>query len=158
MPEPISPDGDRASERTASKTALGAARLRAAHLLLNDPPPILDDPLALRLLHPEAAHAIREHRDRLRTPVARALRGEVLVRSRYAEDCLADAVQRGVRQYVLLGASLDTFAYRQPAWAADLRIIEVDHAASQLDKQTRLRRAGIVAPPNVRYAPADLEV
>jgi methyltransferase (TIGR00027 family) len=154
---PVQPDSDRASERTASSTALGAARLRAAHLLLDDPPPILDDPLAIRLLDPEAAHAIHEHPDRLRTPVARALRTEVLVRSRYAEDRLADAVQRGVGQYVLLGAGLDTFAYRQPAWAAELRILEVDHDASQRDKQARLRRAGIAAPPNVRYAAADLE-
>jgi len=135
MPEPISPDRDRASERTASTTALGAARLRAAHLLLDDPPPILDDPLALRLLDPAAAHAIHEHPDRLRTPVSRALRCEVLVRSRYAEDRLADAVGRGVRKYALLGAGLDTFAYRKPAWAADLCILEVDHDASQRDKQ-----------------------
>jgi methyltransferase (TIGR00027 family) len=157
MGESISPDSDRAPERTASRTALGAARLRAAHLLLDDPPPILDDPLALRLLDAAAARAIQEYPERLHTPVSRALRGEVLVRSRYAEDRLADAVQRGVRQYVLLGAGLDTFAYRQPAWAADLRILEVDHAASQRDKQARLLRAGIAVPPNVRYAPADLE-
>ncbi|MGO9177956.1 MAG: SAM-dependent methyltransferase [Candidatus Limnocylindrales bacterium] len=154
---PVPPDSDRASERTASSTALGAARLRAAHLLLDDPPPILDDPLAIRLLDPEVAHAIHEHPDRLRTPVARALRTEVLVRSRYAQDRLADAVQRGVGQYVLIGAGLDTFAYRQPAWSAELRTFEVDHAASQRDKQARLRRAGIAVPPNVRYAAADLE-
>jgi methyltransferase (TIGR00027 family) len=66
-------------------------------------------------------------------------------------------VLRGVSQYVILGAGLDTFAYRQPAWASDLRIVEVDHAASQLDKRARLRRAGIGAPPNLRYAAADLE-
>ncbi len=51
----------------------------------------------------------------LRTPVARALRTEVVVRGRYAEDRLEEAVKRGVRQYVILGAGLDTFAYRQPA-------------------------------------------
>jgi methyltransferase (TIGR00027 family) len=155
--EPVPVADGLGSERTASSTALGAARLRAAHLLLDDPPPILDDPLAVRLLDPETAHAIHEHPARLRTPVARALRTEVLVRSRHAEDRLADAVERGVRQYVLLGAGLDTFAYRQPAWAAELRIIEVDHAASQRDKQARLRRAGVAVPPNVRYAAADLE-
>ncbi len=154
---PVPPDIDRASERTASSTAIGATRLRAAHLLLDDRPAILDDPLAVHLLDPEAAQAIHEHPDRLRSPVSRALRTEVLVRSRYAEDRLADAVQRGVRQYVLLGAGLDTFAYRQPAWSAELCIIEVDHAASQRDKQARLRRAGIAVPPNVRYAAADLE-
>jgi methyltransferase (TIGR00027 family) len=155
--EPTPVEDGLASERTASSTALGAARLRAAHLLLDDPPPILDDPLAVRLLDPETAPARRKPPGRGPTPVARALRTEVLVRSRYAEDRLADAVQRGMRQYVLLGAGLDTFAYRQPAWAPELRIFEVDHAASQRDKQARLRRAGIAVPPNVRYAAADLE-
>jgi methyltransferase (TIGR00027 family) len=148
---------DRAASRTASRTALGAARLRAAHLLVDDPPPILDDALALRLLDPEAARAIQEHADRLRTPVSRALRCDVLVRSRYAEDRLAEAVRRGIRQYAILGAGLDTFAHRQPGWAGDLHIIEVDHAASQLDKRARLRRAGIEEPSNLRYAVADLE-
>ncbi|MGO9181056.1 MAG: class I SAM-dependent methyltransferase [Candidatus Limnocylindrales bacterium] len=157
MAEPVSADRERPSDRAASSTALGAAGLRAAHLLLDDPPPIFNDPLAVRLLGPEAARAIGERPDRLRTPAARALRTEVVVRSRYAEDRLEEAVRRGVRQYVILGAGLDTFAYRQPAWAADLRIIEVDHAASQLDKQARLRGTGIAAPPNLRYAAADLE-
>ena len=157
MREPIPPDGGDQSDRPASTTALGAARLRAVHLLLDDPPPILNDVLALRLLDPGAARAIEEQPDRWRTPLARSLRGEVVLRSRYAEDRLADAVQRGVRQYVILGAGLDTFACRLPAWAAGLRIIEVDHAASQRDKQARLGRAGIAPPTNLRYAAADLE-
>ena len=67
-------------------------------------------------------------------------------------------MRQGIRQYVILGAGLDTFAYRQPPWAGDLRIIEVDHAGSGRDKRERLERAGIVPPPNVRYAAADLEV
>jgi methyltransferase (TIGR00027 family) len=127
------------------------------HLLLDDPPPIFEDRLALRLLDPGAERAIRDHSDRFRTPASRAIRCDVVVRSRYAEDRMADAVRRGVRQYVILGAGLDTFAYRQPAWASDLRIVEVDHAASQLDKGARLNRAGIGPPPNLRYAAADLE-
>jgi methyltransferase (TIGR00027 family) len=155
--EQTTPEDDPSSERVASRTALGAARLRAAHLLLDGPPPILDDRLALRLLDPNAANEIRDQADRYRTPVSRALRCDVVVRARFAEDRLSDAVRRGVRQYVILGAGLDTFAYRQPTWASDLRIVEVDHAASQADKRTRLSRAGIETPPNVRYAAADLE-
>ena len=127
------------------------------HVLLDDPPPIFEDRLALRLLDPGAERAIRDHSDRFRTPASRALRSDVLVRSRYAEDRLAEAVCQGIRQYVILGAGLDTFAYRQPSWARDLRIIEVDHAASGRDKRERLERAGIVSPPNVRYVAADLE-
>lgn len=153
----ITPDNDSPSERTASKTALGAARLRAAHLLLDEPPPILDDTHALRLLDPGADRAIREHVDRFLTPASRALRCDVVVRSRFAEDCLAQAVRRGVRQCVILGAGMDTFAYRQLPWASDLRIVEVDHAASQADKGTRLERAGIETPANTRFVAADLE-
>jgi methyltransferase (TIGR00027 family) len=67
-------------------------------------------------------------------------------------------VRQGIRQYVILGAGLDTFAYRQPPWARDLQIIEVDHAGSGRDKRERLDRAGIAVPPNVHYASADLEV
>jgi methyltransferase (TIGR00027 family) len=153
----MTPENDPSSERTASQTALGAARLRAAHLLLDDPPPILGDTLALRLLDPGADRAIRENPDRFGTPAWRTLRCDVVVRSRFAEDRLAEAVRHRVRQYVILGAGMDTFAYRAPAWASDMRIVEVDHLASQLEKQTRLKRARIDMPPNLRYAAADLE-
>jgi methyltransferase (TIGR00027 family) len=127
------------------------------HFLLDDPPAILEDRLAVRLLGPGVARAIQEDSDRFRTPASYALRCDVLVRSRYAEDQLAEAVRRGVRQYAILGAGLDTFAYRQAAWAGELRIVEVDHEASQLDKRARLSRAGIGQPTNLRFAAADLE-
>jgi methyltransferase (TIGR00027 family) len=153
----ISPQNNPSSERTASQTALGAARLRAAHLLLDDPPAILSDTVALLLLDPGADRAIRDNADRFHTPASRTLRCDVVVRSRFAEDRLEEAVRRGVRQYVILGAGLDTFAYRAPAWARDLRIFEVDHPASQADKQARQKRAGIATPPNALYVAADLE-
>jgi methyltransferase (TIGR00027 family) len=144
-------------ERPASRTALGAARLRAAHLIVDDAPPIFEDRLAARLFDGDAEGAIRRYTDRFRAPASIALRSDILVRSRFAEDRLADAVRRGVDQYVIVGAGLDTFAYRRPDWARGLHIIEVDHPASQADKRSRLSRAGIETPPNVTYAPADLE-
>jgi methyltransferase (TIGR00027 family) len=143
--------------RAASTTALAAARLRAAHLLIDDPPPVLNDYVALRLLGPEAEQMIREDAVRLRTPLYCALRGDAVVRSRYAEDRLAAAVRSGTRQYVILGAGLDTFAYRAPAWAKGLRIFELDHAASGADKRARLASARIPLPANLRYVGADLE-
>jgi methyltransferase (TIGR00027 family) len=158
MPEPTGAHRRRLSNRTTSATALGAAGLRAAHLLLDDPPPVFRDPLALRLLEAGADRTILEQSDRFRTPASRAIRSDVLVRSRYAEDRLAEGVRQGIRQYVILGAGLDTFAYRQPPWARDLQIIEVDHAGSGRDKRERLDRAGITVPPNVHYASTDLEV
>lgn len=153
----MTPQVDAASDRGASKTAQGAAALRAAHMILDDAPHILSDHLALSLLDTPARVAIRERPARFRTQVSRVLRCDVVVRSRFAEDRLAEAVGRGVHQAVMLGAGLDTFAYRQPQWAAGLRIVEVDHRASQLDKLARLERAGIEPPPNLRYAAADLE-
>lgn len=144
-------------EREASGTAAGVAMLRAAHQLIDGEPRILDDRVSLRLLAPGAAEAIVREAERLRGPGAAALRAHVLARSRYAEDRLADAVRRGVRQMVALGAGLDTFGYRQPEWARALRIYEADHPASQRAKLDRLARAGIPIPPNVRHVGADLE-
>ena len=66
-------------------------------------------------------------------------------------------VERGIRQYVLLGAGLDTFAYRQPAWARALDIIEVDHPATQQPKREALAKVGVEAPSNVRFADIDFE-
>jgi methyltransferase (TIGR00027 family) len=147
-----------APERGASATARGAAGLRAAHILLDDPPPILDDRVSVQLLGPDAAASIRANAGRFAEPASRVLRCEIAVRNRYAEDCLRAEVAAGrVGQYVILGAGLDTFGYRQPAWAAGVAIFEVDHPASQADKRIRLKRAGIDAPANVRYVEADLE-
>ncbi len=86
-----------------------------------------------------------------------AIRSHVVLRSRYAEDHLSNAASRGVRQYVILGAGYDTFAYRQPSWADLLRIFEVDHVASQEAKVERLRSVGISIPPNLTFVPADFE-
>jgi methyltransferase (TIGR00027 family) len=78
-------------------------------------------------------------------------------RSRYAEDQLARAVERGTRQYVILGAGLDTFAYRNPHAQRDLRVFEVDHPATQEWKRERLAAAGIAIPASVTFAPVDFE-
>jgi len=94
---------------------------------------------------------------RLREPRLAALRCHVVLRSRYAEDRLAAAAAAGVGQAVILGAGFDTFAYRQPAWAAPLRIFEVDQPASQAAKRELLGRAGISAPANLTYVALDFE-
>jgi methyltransferase (TIGR00027 family) len=145
------------TERTPSRTAAGVAWLRAAHQLVDDEPRILDDPIAPRLLGPVGRRAIDERRAELFTPGALALRAHVLLRSRYTEDQLAQAVRTAVGQYVILGAGLDTFAYRQPGWAAGLRIFEVDQPASQQVKRERLAAAGITEPGNLTFAAVDFE-
>lgn len=131
--------------------------LRAAHQLLDGEPKVLDDTIIVALMGPEAAERIRAEPARFHEPRAMGLRSHVLLRSRFAEERLREAVVRGVTQLVVLGAGLDTFAYRQPAWAAALRIYEVDHPASQAAKRGRLQAAQIIVPANVTYAPVDFE-
>jgi methyltransferase (TIGR00027 family) len=82
------------------------------------------------------------------------MRSHVLLRSRYAEDRLAES---GVDQFVVLGAGYDTFAYRQPEWARNLRIFEVDHPSSQRAKRDLLGAKGIKIPPNVEFVSIDFE-
>ncbi|HEY4130986.1 MAG TPA: class I SAM-dependent methyltransferase [Gemmatimonadaceae bacterium] len=144
-------------ERKSSGTAQGVAWLRAAHQLIDGEPPILDDPIIVRLFGPYLTVHVRADLERLQSPQSRGLRSHIVLRSRFAEDALADAVREGARQYVLLGAGLDTFAYRQPEWAHAIEIVEVDHPASQQSKHEALIKAGITVPSNVRYADVDFE-
>ncbi|MDR3750034.1 MAG: class I SAM-dependent methyltransferase [Terracidiphilus sp.] len=134
----------------ASKTALGVAIRRAAHQL-TDHPPVLDDPIALRLV----GAGYPRHMKRAMHPVARDFRCFMAVRSRYAEDQLAVAVAGGIAQYVILGAGLDTFAYRNPF--AALRVFEVDFPATQEWKRTMLDHAEIALPATLTFVPLDFE-
>lgn len=135
-----------------SRTAMGAALYRAAHQVL-DRPLVFADPLALPVVGTDAARALRSGRD---PRVARSgLRAFIAARSRLAEDCLAEAHRRGVRQYVLLGAGLDTFGCRNDH--ADLRVFEVDQAASQACKRRCLADAGIDVPDSLTFAAVDFE-
>jgi methyltransferase (TIGR00027 family) len=125
---------------------------RAAHQLI-DRPPIFDDPLALKIIGGEAETELREDRDPRAT--SNGLRAFIAARSRFTEDCLVEAMTRGVHQYVLLGAGLDTFAYRAPR--KGLRVFEVDHPATQGWKRARLSEVHIATPDWVTYAPVDFE-
>jgi methyltransferase (TIGR00027 family) len=141
-------------EGRPSATAQRVAERRAAHQLL-DRPPVFEDPLAIRIIGSEAAAALPGSRAASNSPPMRGLRAFVAVRSRFAEDELARAIARGVRQYVVLGAGLDTFAYRNPH--ADLRVFEVDHPATQEWKRRRLSAAEIPIPSTLTYVPVDFE-
>ena len=134
----------------ASKTALGVAIRRAAHQLV-DVPPVLDDPIAVRLV----GSGYRGKIGRASHMVGRDLRAFMAVRSRYMEDQLAAFVERGGEQYVVLGAGLDTFAYRNPF--AGLRVFEVDFPATQQWKRTLLNEAEIAQPEGLRFVPLDFE-
>src|ERR1700722_3902200 len=105
-----------------SKTALSVALRRAAHQIY-DSPIVLNDPIAVAILGSTYAEALRRTPLRPDRPFSTALRAFIVARSRFAEDNLRHAVEKGVRQYVLLGAGLDTFAYRNPY--PQLRVFEV---------------------------------
>jgi methyltransferase (TIGR00027 family) len=137
-------------EGEPSRTAFGAAVLRAVHPEL-DRPVVFDDPLAWRILgdREEILAGMGEGYDRSR------LRVFVAVRHRFAEDALAAAHARGTRQAVVLGAGFDTSAYRSPH--ADLRFWEVDFPATGDWKRERLADAGIAVPATVTYVGVDLE-
>ena len=138
---------------TPSRTAQGAAMLRAAHQLL-DRPPVFADSLALEIIGRDAAAELGA-RDEQAVTQSQGLRLFIATRSRFTEDCLAEAMARGVRQYVLLGAGLDTFAYR--GGREGLRVFEVDHPATQGWKRARLSEIAVAAPDWVTYAPVDFE-
>jgi methyltransferase (TIGR00027 family) len=143
-------------------TAVGAAFGRAAHVLLDDPPYVFDDALSIKLAGEDVLRAAQ-----LLTTDGRLLasrddprskwRGTFVGRARFVEDLVADRLGRGVDQYVILGAGLDTFAQRKPDLASRLRIFEVDERRTQQWKKERLRELAMPAPQNLRFVPVDFE-
>ena len=136
-----------------SYTAMRAAAHRAAHQVVEQGR-VFADPLALPVL---GASIEAVFGGELQQPATRGMRLMIAARSRFAEDSLAAAVARGVTQYVLLGAGLDTFAHRNPFADAGLEVFEVDHPATQAWKRARLAEAGLAAPASLTFAPVDFE-
>jgi len=135
-------------------SAKAVAMLRAAHQLL-DRPLILDDPVALNILGKEDETFLRYNVEQYNNPMAKALRTSVVVRSRLAEDEWKKSAKHGVGQYVILGAGLDTYAYRCEHHQA--RIFEVDLPDTQQWKRDCLADAGIWPPDCLTYVPLDFE-
>jgi methyltransferase (TIGR00027 family) len=143
--------------RDPSRTAIGVAAMRAAHQRLDGTPRILEDPIAERLLDDRTRAWLEQAADPAVLDAGASLRAHVVTRSRFAEDRFEQAVARGVRQYVMLGAGFDTFSYRQPDWARDSNLFEVDEPGTQHEKRARLAAAGIDPPANLTYVAADFE-
>jgi methyltransferase (TIGR00027 family) len=144
-------------EAKPSRTAFRVAIRRAAHQIY-DTPLVLDDPFALRIIGADYATRIKAGVSENSGVVSKSLRAFLVARSRYAEDELSRAVTNGVRQYVVLGAGLDTFAYRNPFATAGLRVFEVDHPATQEWKREQLRAAQINIPPETVFVPVNFEL
>ena len=155
-----------------SKTAIAVAFYRAQHHL-HDEPKLLDDPHAHRLLTAAEMTALSQWIVRAglelgvapgdpETVLARALRETtaaptVLVRARYSEDRLSRAIERGVAQYVLVGAGFDTFGFRRGDVRDRVEVFEMDHPQSQAVKRERLAAAGLAIPPNLHFGTVDFE-
>lgn len=134
-----------------SRSAMSAAVARGIHRLWDDPPWILDDPFALPLVG-DGWEALAEQSTALSRPPYQARSG-VLVRARYAEDVLASGTYA---QYVILGAGLDSFAWRHPEFLTTGRVFEVDHPATQAWKRARARTLALADSPRHVFVPADL--
>src|SRR5580698_3090474 len=138
-----------------SRTAFAAAVHRAVHQVLENGA-IFADPLALRIVAPDSEDAEALVRDAEQHPQRCAMRIFIAARTRFAEDALVAAVAGGAAQLVVLGAGLDTYAYRG-AMLDRLRIFEVDHPATQAWKRQRLAETAIPMPPALTFAPVDFE-
>ena len=156
-------------EGQPSVTAISSAMARAAHLLWDDPPKIFEDTFALALSGCADERVLRGRLDAvlaeftakfggdLAQAALKSARCAVVMRSRYVEEELDQAIKRGVAQYVILGAGLDSFAYRRPDVSKVLRVFEVDYPATQVWKRSRLRDLNVVMPPNLVFVPMDFE-
>ena len=156
-------------EGRPSFTAVVSAMMRAAHLLFDSEPKIFADSYALALSGAANQAELEASVDNLRTVTAarvglaraeeayRYLRTVMTLRSRFTEDELERAVELGIRQYVILGAGLDSFAYRRRDLADRLRVFEVDLPATQLWKRARLRTLNVPEPANLTLVPLDFE-
>ena len=144
------------SVRGPSRTAVLTAVAR--DLYRQEPPPLIfDDALAMGLAGAEGLPLRQRLRRDLPSSHVLAFSRWVCIRSRFAEDLVEQAVGRGVEQYVILGAGLDSFAYRRGDLLDRLKVFEVDHPASQSWKRDRLSELGVKIPDSLVFAPLDFE-
>jgi len=138
---------------TPDNTAVRVALWRALHVLADAPPHVFEDLVGLQLAAPED-----DWRDRPdMSAFTRPFRASIVARARYIEDLVEEEAARGITQYVILGAGLDTFAQRRPALASRLSVFEIDQPGQQAWKRARLVDAGFGIPSYLRLVPVDFE-
>ena len=163
-------------ENQASFTAMSVAYMRAYHSM-HDTPKIFDDFLAYDLIPEEKRALIEQHlieqyvtwdqqlndtentasiydRIIISESLMQAI-NNVISRARYTEDTLEEAFRQGIKQYVILGAGMDTFAFRRPEMLEELEVFEVDHPATQKFKLNRLTELGWKHPAKLHFIPVD---
>ncbi|HLI00503.1 MAG TPA: class I SAM-dependent methyltransferase [Acidimicrobiales bacterium] len=145
------------TERAPAKpdsTAVRVALWRALHVQIDAPPPVFDDGVGLRLADPDPGWRDRPDMDPVGT---RPFRASIVARARFIDELVTEQTDNGVRQYVILGAGLDTFAQRRPEVASRLTVWEVDQPAHQAWKEQRLVETGYGVPDWLRLVPVDFE-
>ncbi len=141
-------------DEAPDSTAVRVALWRAMHVQVDPPPHVLEDEVGLRLADPDDGWRVRGDMDPRGTSLFRA---GVVARARFVEDLVAEQADKGVGQYVILGAGLDTFAQRGPDIASRLRVFEVDRPGPQAWKRKRLIELGYGVPDWLRLVPVDFE-
>lgn len=135
-------------------TAVRVALWRAMHVEVDAPPHVIEDEIGLQLAHPDGNW--RERPD-MHPQGTRGYRASIVGRARFVEDLVAEQAGRGVTQYVLLGAGLDSFAQRRPEIASRMTVFEVDQPGAQAWKRQRLEELGFGVPVWLRLVPVDFE-
>jgi methyltransferase (TIGR00027 family) len=138
---------------TPDNTAVRVALWRALHLEVDSPPHVLEDLVGLKLAAPDDQWRSRPDM----SPFTRPFRASVLARARFIEDFVVEQAARGIGQYVILGAGLDTFAQRRPEHTSSLLVFEIDRPGPQSWKRQRLVDLGLGIPSFLRFVPVDFE-
>lgn len=141
-------------DAAADPTAVRVALWRALHVETDAPPHVLEDTIGLQLAAPDEGWRARPDMDPRFT---RPFRASIVARARFIEDLVVEEAGRGVAQYVILGAGLDTFAQRRPQVASGLRVFEIDRPGPQAWKRERLMKLGLGVPESLRLVPVDFE-
>jgi methyltransferase (TIGR00027 family) len=135
-------------------TAARVALWRALHIEVDAPPHVLEDKIGLELLAPDESWRSRGDMD---PQFTRPFRASIVARARFIEDLVVEQAGRGLRQFVILGAGLDSFAQRRPEIASRIKVFEVDPPGPQAWKRQRLIELGFGVPDWLRFVPVDFE-
>src|SRR5438876_8060497 len=140
-------------KRAPDRTAVRVALWRALHVEIDPPPHVFEDEVGLKLAAPDDGWRSRPDMSAFTRP----FRASIIARARFIEDLVVEQAGRGVGQYVLLGAGLDTFAQRRPELASGLKVFEVDRPGPQAWKRQRLIELGFGVPEWLKLVPVDFE-
>ena len=141
-------------EEIPDNTAVRTALWRARHVELDAAPHVVEDVLGLQLADPEEGWRDRGDMHPIGT---RGFRASIVARARFIEDLAEQEADRGVAQFVILGAGLDTIAERRPDLGARMRIFEIDQPGTQAWKRRRLEQTGVGVPEWLSFVPTDFE-